>query len=221
MFPRVASHCRYLAVAGALLAVGNVQAQLAGKSPFAPPQAAASGPTAGAPLEFRAFMQTAEGPLYRIYDPAKKVGTWIKLNEKNTDFDVLAKQHDEKSLTIEHQGKTITLALREPKVVSAGSAAQAMPPPPVAVPVAPSNVPAAVTQAVVPNPTPADEQRRLEAVAAEVARRRSLREQATNQITQGQPPQVAVPQPGQQPQVQGAIQRNGVITPAPNQPQRR
>ena len=171
----------------------RLAAQVASKSPFLPAAgpAAATAATAGAPLEFRAYMDVGGGMQYRLYDPAKKAGVWIRLNERNAEFEVLAKQHDEgqKTLTIEHQGRPLTLALRESKVVSAGSAAQMVPPPQVAPP-PPTNVSPAVTQSVVLNPTPADEQRRLEAVAAEVARRRALREQATQQINQGTPPAV-------------------------------
>lgn len=184
-------------VAVAALAGGvplRLMAQVASKSPFLPAagSAAASAPTAGAPLEFRAYMDLGGSAQYRLYDPAKKAGVWVKLNEKNAEFGVVAKQHDEgqKTLTIEHQGRTLTLALRESKVVSAGSAPQAMPPPQMGPP-PPANVSPAVTQTVVLNPTPADEQRRLEAVAAEVARRRALREQATQQINQGAAPAVA------------------------------
>lgn len=168
-----------------------------------PPQSAATtGPTPGAPLEYRGYMETGEGRLFRIHDPAKKTGTWIKMNEKNADFDILAKQHDidQDTLTIEHQGKTLTLAERKPKIVSSGAAAAAMPPP-IQAP-APSNVAPAVTQAVVLNPTPADEQRRLDAVAAEVARRRALREQATQQLNQGGTPQITLPSQTVQPPVQ-------------------
>jgi hypothetical protein len=56
-------------------------------------------------------------------------------------------------------------------------------------------MPAAVTNSVVLNPTPQQEQARLEAVAAEVARRRALREQAAQQINQGVQPQIPVQQP--------------------------
>jgi hypothetical protein len=89
--------------------------------------------------------------------------------------------------------------MRSAKVVSSGAAGNLAPPPPAPMPAIP-NVPLAVTNAVVVNPTPADEQKRLEAVAAEVARRRALREQATQQIGPGQPgtPQV-VPPPQPQP----------------------
>jgi hypothetical protein len=176
---------RLLALTAAALAVGaEGRAQLAAKSPFtAAPVAGGATPTADTPLEFRGYMETGEGVRYRIYDPAKKSGVWVKLNERNPEFGVLAKQHDSKqdTLTIEFQGKTLTLAGRKAKVVSSGNAAQAVPP---AVPVQ-ANVPAAVTQAVVLNPTPADEQRRLDAVAAEVARRRALREQAVQQMAPG------------------------------------
>ena len=147
--------------------------------------------------------------MYRIYDPAKKAGTWVKANERNPEFEVVVKQHDndQKTLTIEYQGKTLTLAERESKVVSSGAPVQPMP-----APVAPvqSNVSPAVTQTVVLNPTPADEQRRLDAVAAEVARRRALREQASQQINPGATPQLNVPQP-----VPVPVQPQGNYQPVP------
>lgn len=220
MSPRVSS-LRHFVLAGILLLAGPyVSAQIAAKSPFMPPQGAGTtAPTAGAPLEFRGYMETSEGMLFRIHDPARKASTWVKVDEQNPDFGVLAKQYDEtqKTLTIEYQGKTLTLAEREAKVVSSGAAAAALPPPIVP---AQSNVPAAVTQAVVLNPTPADEQRRLDAVAAEVARRRALREQATQQLNQGGVPQVTPAAQGQQampalPQVQQNIQPQRVVPALP------
>lgn len=199
MVPRL-MFCRLALVALSAFAACDAAGQVASRSPFVPPQTAGakSGPTEGAPLEYHGFIQTGEDVRYRIYNPAKKAATWVKIDERNPDFDVVAKQHDgeHKTLTIEHAGRTLTLAERKSKIVSSGNAAQAMPPPPqLNQPV----VAPAVTQSVVLNPTPADEQRRLEAVAAEVARRRALREQATQQISQGNAPQVVIPQtpPGQ------------------------
>jgi hypothetical protein len=204
MSPRVSS-LSLLIVAGFSAGAGfSAEAQLASKSPFMPPAAATTtAPTASAPIQYVGYMEAAGGRQYRLYDPAKKVGTWVKLNERNPEFEVLAKQHDEgqKTLVVEYQGKVLTLAEREPKVVSSGSAAQALPPP-IATP-APTNVPPAVTQAVVLNPTPADEQRRLQAVADEVTRRRALREQAAQQQANPFPAnQVPLPQtiPPAQPQ---------------------
>jgi citrate lyase alpha subunit len=119
------------------------------------------------------------------------------LTERDTTLDVVAKHFnatpDRETLVVEHQGRTLTLAQRVSKVVSSGSAVQNMAPPPVM-----TNVPPAVTQSVVVNPTPADEARRLEAVASEVARRRALREQASQQMGQSQP--MPAPQPQVQPQ---------------------
>ena len=93
------------------------------------------------------------------------------------------------TVTVQHGGRTLNLAMRASKVASSG---QATAPPPMS---APTGMPTAVTQSVVLNPTPADEQRRLEAVAAEVRRRRALREQASIQAAQGQTPVVEAPAP--------------------------
>lgn len=190
-------------------------AQSGTRSPFLPPQSAGTAaPTQGAPLEYRGYLVTNEGIQYRLYDPAKKAGTWVKLNERNPDFEVIAKQHDRdhNTLVIEHQGRMLTLAERESKIVSAGNAA---PPPPQLMP-APAagptiNVAPAVTQTVVVNPSPADEQKRLEAVAAEVARRRALREQAT------QP----APQAGASPATPNTFPANPTPLNNPNQLMRR
>ena len=181
-----------------MLVAGTAGAQPASSSPFLPPSAAnVAAPTAGAPIEFRGIMETGEGMRFRLYDPVRKSGAWVKLNERDTTLDVVVKQFnatpDSETLVVEHQGRTLTLAQRVSKVVSSGSAVQNMAPPPVL-----TNVPPAVTQSVVVNPTPADEARRLEAVASEVARRRALREQASQQMGQSQP--MPAPQPQVQPQ---------------------
>ena len=181
-----------------MLVAGTAGAQPASSSPFLPPSAATvAAPTAGAPIEFRGIMETGEGMRFRLYDPVRKSGAWVKLNERDTTLDVVVKQFnatpDSETLVVEHQGRTLTLAQRVSKVVSSGSAVQNMAPPPVM-----TNVPPAVTQSVVVNPTPADEARRLEAVASEVARRRALREQASQQMGQSQP--MPAPQPQVQPQ---------------------
>jgi hypothetical protein len=181
-----------------MLVAGTAGAQPASSSPFLPPSAAnVAAPTAGAPIEFRGIMETGEGMRFRLYDPVRKSGAWVKLNERDTTLDVVVKQFnatpDSETLVVEHQGRTLTLAQRVSKVVSSGSAVQNMAPPPVM-----TNVPPAVTQSVVVNPTPADEARRLEAVASEVARRRALREQASQQMGQSQP--MPAPQPQVQPQ---------------------
>ena len=173
------------AVLAALLCAGRAGAQQASISPFLPPQGAgAAAPTAGAPLEFRGSMEDRDGIKLRIVDPARKSGWWVRVNERNPDLDFTVKQYDSEHdiVVAEQQGRTFTLALRESKVVSSGAAGQGLAPPPGM----PQNMPAAIVNSVAVNPTPAQEQARLEAVAAEVARRRALREQASQQVNQGQ-----------------------------------
>lgn len=189
MSPRALSFCCLFTVGAACNAVSGAEAQLIPKSPFMPaPGAGAANPTAGASLEYRGYVEMGNGREFILRDPAKKTRVWLRLNEHDKDFGVTVKQYDvgNETVTVEHQGRTFTLAEPKSKVVSSGSAAHAMPPP------MPSTVPAAVTQAVVLNPTPADETNRLNAVAAEVSRRRALREQAAQQV-QGAAPQIAVP----------------------------
>ena len=174
-----------------------------GRSPFTPPAAAApaaAATSAAGGLEYRGNIDLGDGLQFRLFDPAKKSGVWVRLNQRNEELDVVARRYDDeqKALTIEHQGRSITLSMRVAKVVSGGAPVQA-PNPPVAAPSVPApavNVAPAVTQSVVVNPTPADEQRRLEAVAAEVARRRAIREQAAQQVNQC----VVPPTPPAQPQ---------------------
>ena len=208
MPPRTLTLCR-LAAAVVVTVASRGLAQTAGNSPFLPPQAAIAQATQGAPIEYRGHIDTPEGVLYRVVDPSLKTGAYLKINERDPNLDVVIKSHDadREMLTVEHHGRPLTLELRVAKIVSAGAPQMMMPmPPPQQINVAP-----AVIQSVVVNPTPAEEQKRLEAVAAEVQRRRALREQAQQQINQGVAPQVAVPQqqPVQQPQqVQRPMQNN-------------
>jgi hypothetical protein len=200
----LSSTCFSLAAFAALTAA-SASAQQVSVNPFLPPSNVAAGaPTAGAPIEFRGYMEDSGGVRFRLYDPARKTGSWVKLNERDSTLDVVAKQFnggENETLVVEMQGRTFTLAQRTAKVASSGSAVANIPLP--SIPIAPgANVPPAVTQAVVVNPTPADEAKRLEAVASEVARRRALREQAANgnaQPQQAQPPPPMPAQPQGQP----------------------
>ncbi|MEO6245315.1 MAG: hypothetical protein ABIQ12_07745 [Opitutaceae bacterium] len=197
MSPRATLFRWMFALAAAACAARGAEVRLSSKSPFAPPGAAgAAAPTANAPLEFVGYYEDKAGRLFRVRDAATKKGVWLRLNERSDEPSLLVKEHDEDqhTLTVEHQGRVLTLAAKEAKIASSG------PPMPVGMPPAPlpSNVPAAVTQAVVLNPTPADEKARLDSVAAEVARRRALRvmaEQNVNQPAASSPPAPAGPTP--------------------------
>lgn len=182
--------CRFVAAALCTVVAGRVRAELIKVSPFLPPQGTAAAPTANAPLEYRGSMEVADVAQYRVTDPAHKVGVWLKVGEREPTLDVTLKQHDgdRETIMIEHGGQTLTLPLRESKVQAGAGMPQMVAQPTSSMPI----VSPSVTQSVVVNPTPADEQRRLEAVAQEVARRRALREQAQQQAQQQAAPQGTV-----------------------------
>lgn len=204
MFPR-RSPLHSIAIAAALLAAaGPAKAELATSSPFLPPggqQVVA--PTNSAPLELRGVMASGDTTMFSIFDPTKKSGTWVGLNESGYDFAVKKYDPENDTVTVEHQGRTHVLQMRTPKIASLGNA---IAPPPASAPavVAPPNP---VTRNVVANPTPATEAARLADWQAEIQRRRDMRAQANTtpagavpaQVNQPVQPQVQVPQPQQNP----------------------
>lgn len=189
----------------AVLFVLSAELWAQGASPFMPPAAAAPAPAAAVgPLEYGGFVTDTQGKLFRIVGDksGRKTGVYLRLGEKDANLGVTLRGFNAatQSVTVEYQGQTLTLEERKSKIISSGSPAAMMAPAP-AMPAAPAAAPAsapvvapAVTQSVVVNPTAADEQRRLEAVAAEVARRRAMREQSQQQSQPGSAPGV-VPSP--------------------------
>lgn len=149
-------------------------------------------PTENAPLELRGIVSTRQGYLFGLYDPTKRQSMWVRANEPGADFTVRSHDVANDSVTVDYQGRTMTLALKAAKVESMGpipnpsqmtmNRAQVQPTPPGAPPPA-------------MNPSAAQEAARLEQVAAEVRRRRMMRAQGTPQGSQPMP----MPQPGAQP----------------------
>jgi hypothetical protein len=157
---------------------GALRADLAPASPFLPPNsgaAAAGAAGAAGPIELRGLMSTSDGVAYCIYDTAKKKGVWVGLNETGHDFVVRSSDAGSDSVKVDYQGRSLRLTLKAPKVASAGPAGA--PPPP--------GMPGAI--AAPGGPNTGDEQRRLDAVAQEVRRRRQEREKAAQDAQNGQP----------------------------------
>jgi hypothetical protein len=158
-------------------------ADLAQTSPFLPANMAgvAAGTGPSGPVELRGVMSTSQGTEYCIYDVVKRTSAWVGLNEQGNGFVVKSADPASDSVTVEFQGRTMNLVLHTAKISSAGSPGPAM------------NNPQggnAITQTVVLNPSQQDEQRRLDAVAAEVRRRRLEREKAAQAAQEGVPPGV-------------------------------
>lgn len=194
------SRRRHLITALLLLSAGlalpaHAASTLAGQSPFLPPATATdtAAPTPDATLELRGIMAVGDSYKFSIYDSTKRMSAWLGLEEAGREFVVRSYDETRDTVTVDHQGRTLTLALKTAKVASAPAMAQPaanfVPPPP---------APQPIGGPVVLNPTPADEQRRLEAIAAEVNRRRMIRQQAlqaSRAAAQGNPP--APTPPGQ------------------------
>jgi len=168
----------FAAVAAASWPAAGLRADLAQASPFLPPNSPLAAGAAGAsgPVELRGMapgMAADGGIACCIYDTAKKTSVWVGLNEPGYDFVVKSADPAKETATVAYQGRSMDLVLRTAKVASAGMAQAGVP-----------TGPGAANAVQIP--TAADEQRRLDAVAAEVRRRRLEREKAFQ--TPGGPP---------------------------------
>lgn len=168
---------------------GGVQGQpISTVSPFLPQNGTPGAITENSPIELRGIMAIPGGSLFGLYDPVKKQGGWVKLNEAGRDFTVRTYDAANDAVTVEYQGRVLSLALKTAKIESMPAMAMVQPPRPMPGP------------QLATAPT-VDEAKRLEAVAAEVQRRRQQRQAAMQQA--GQMPGQPQP-PGMQQQI-----RNG------------
>jgi hypothetical protein len=199
------SRHRLLLVVGSVLvlaASSGVAARKAGTSPFLPAAGATvdANPTQDAQLELRGIMSSGDQTMFSIYDSTRHTSYWTRLNDTGHEFVVRSYDGARDVVTVDYQGRSLTLALKTAKVASA-PVNMPQPGPPMMQPQAPQPI----GGPVVLNPTPADEQRRLEAIAAEVNRRRMVRQQALQ--ANRQPGGGAVPGPQQMPRPRPNQQR--------------
>ena len=169
----------------------NILAQnISTVSPFI--QSGGVGPvTENSPIELRGILAASGGSLFGLFDPVKRQGGWVKLNEPGHDFTVRSYDPANDAVTVEYQGRVLSLALKTAKIDSMPAMAPiaAMPPRAMSGPPPMQGAPPTVEEA-----------KRLEAVASEVARRRQqrqaamMRQQAAMQAAQ----QAARQQPGVQ-----------------------
>jgi hypothetical protein len=171
----VAGRIVLLSIVWALVAPAAAGEQPAPASPFLPPQAAAAAqPTENAPIEFRGILVIGGKQRFNFFDPAKRQSTWVGLNEPGAPYLVSRYDAGTESVLVDAGGRSLTLTLQKATISTA--------PAPANVPVGPPAIAAGTAPVpqppVVLNPTAADEAKRLEAIAAEVRRRRALRQQA-------------------------------------------
>lgn len=162
---------------GGGLAQGVCAQEISTTSPFLPRNGTGIGAaTANSPIELRGIMEIPGGTLFGLFDPVQKKGGWVKLNETGRDFLVRNYDAANDGVTVEYQGRVHNLLLSRSKIEALPAMAMVGPPRPMA---GPQQVNAAPS---------ADDAKRIEAVAAEVARRRQARQAAQQQQQQPQPP---------------------------------
>ncbi|MFZ5497225.1 MAG: hypothetical protein ACOZE5_18035 [Verrucomicrobiota bacterium] len=169
-------------------------------SPFgnAPSPNAGSAAGADSPLEFRGVFFDAGETFFSLYDVATKHALWVGLKEPGNPFVVQAYDEAKGAIVVEYQGRTLTVSLKQAKVVT-------LPPSVVApaVPVAPGAPGNGAPQPVVSAGTPPNEAARLAQIAEEIRRRRAIRAQALQQTAAGQSPTVPQPTPANPPAPSG------------------
>jgi len=154
-------------------------------SPFLPAGAAPAAATTEGPIEFHGILATADGERFSIYSPSTKSATWVGLNEKGKPFVVRSHQtvNSNDQITVDYQGRSMVLALKAPKIAS--QAIPAAPAPGLGPNGGMQMVNAPAVQAA-PAALPAGAS--LDEWAAEVQRRRALRQQAPATPAPASPP---------------------------------
>lgn len=158
----------------------RAESTVAISSPFLPPGAPAPAANAGGgPIEYHGYMVAPDGSeRFSIYSTSKKTATWVGLNDKSGPYLVRAHRligSSTDQITVEYQGSSLVLALREAKTISvAVPKIQTAP-----VPLVPGAT-SVVAPAVAGNPPNLPAGASLDEWAAEVQRRRQLRQQQTN-----------------------------------------
>lgn len=97
---------------------GRADTPLAPVSPFLPPDSASATAAAeNTPLELRGILVDGGGYRFSIYDPTRHTGQWVRLNEPGHDFTVRTHDVARDTITLDFQGRTLTLPLHAAKVV--------------------------------------------------------------------------------------------------------
>ena len=157
-----------MALAASAGAASESLEKLTANSPFAPGQGGnATGETAS--LEFRGVF-TDQGELFfSLFDSLSRTSVWVGLNEPGHASAVRSYDSNAQTINVDHKGRSLTLALKKgPIVVSASDLT--LPGMGLASPGSPAINPAAST----------DDARRLANIAAEIRRRRAMRQQVAS-----------------------------------------
>jgi hypothetical protein len=154
--------------------------ELTPNSPFAPPSSNVDSnvTTANSPLELRGILSMPDGDKFNLCDQTGHINAWIGLNATGQPFVVRSEDVAHHRVTIEYQGRELTLSLVQPKIAATGTSQQATFMPQL------GGIPPQIQPGSV-SASPQDERMRLERIAEEIRRRRAMRAAAQQQ---GEPP---------------------------------
>jgi hypothetical protein len=175
--PAFRRYSALLALTVASLAGTSARAvELTPNSPFAPPSSSADATAtpANSPLELRGILSTPDGDKFNLCDQAGHINAWIGLNEPGQPFVVRSQDMAHHRVTVEYQGRELTLSLAQPKATPMAMQQQFMPMPQNGG-MPPQLQPGAISA------SPQDERMRLERIAEEIRRRRVMRAAAQQQ----------------------------------------
>jgi hypothetical protein len=158
-------------------------------SPFLPVGLAAGSAQEAAPLELRSVLKEGNDYEFSLFDTAKRLSTWVRLNEAGHDFTVKAYDPDKETATVEQKNRTYKLALKESKIALLAGGAPGQPPMMVGMPPngAPGALPLGYSAQTGPYPVggrgpagtaPSLTPEQLRNLEADINRRRELRRQA-------------------------------------------
>ncbi|MBT5900867.1 MAG: hypothetical protein HOH58_02020 [Opitutaceae bacterium] len=124
-----------------------------------------------AELQFCGVFGDGDNKRFLIYNVTTNRSSWLRLNQEGPgEVSVEAFDRDQGTVNIRHGGRVLTLGMQSATISGSRAGGSA--------PVRLQNNSQDLVSTVKVNPTPTDERRRLEAVAAEVRRRRAARQAA-------------------------------------------
>ena len=159
-----------LCIQGAIAYVDTDFNSLLKNSPFGPSMLVEKPLEQSHPLEFKGILVENGTTYFSIHDPETTRSAWAQLHEKTKlDFEVLAYNPSHRQITVNHRGTEIKLVL--PAIGQQQDRATTRN----------QNALMANTNTVAKPPLPTNEATRLSNIAAEIKRRRALRQQQIEQ----------------------------------------
>src|SRR5580693_5419445 len=165
MNPAHTFRCTSALLVLAIASVAGARAvELTSTSPFLPPNSNADtdATPANSPLELHGILDTPDGYKFNLCDPSGHINVWTGLNAAGQPFVVRTHDVAHSRVTVEYQGRELTLSLAQPKITPMSMQQQFMP----------MTQPMMQPGGLNANPTNAQ---RLQLIQAEVRRRQALR----------------------------------------------